>query len=43
MEVNRDFAAEFGIEQSGGTRIVFEDQDFHPSARCSQRLVVVHV
>jgi len=35
MELNRNFAAEFGIEQLGGTRIVFEDQDFHPAARCS--------
>jgi hypothetical protein len=43
MEVNQNFAAEFGIEQPGVTRIVFEDQDFHPAARCSQRLVVVHV
>ena len=42
MDVNQGFGAEFRMKQPGVARIVFEDQDFHPVARCSQRLVVVH-
>jgi len=43
MDVDQNFATEFGMEQPGVARIVFQNQNFHPAAHRSQRLVVVHV
>src|ERR1017187_5181326 len=42
VDVDQNFGSQLPMEQSGIARIVFEDQDFRPSVRFSQRLFLIH-